>query len=184
MKTIYYTAASLDGFLADEAHGLDWLFQFGEAHDTGYHAFIKDVGALAMGAHTYEWLLRNHIKPGQPDAQPWPYEQPTWVFSRRQLPTLPGANMHFVQGDVRPVHAAMAQAAGGKNIWLVGGGELAGCFLDAGLLDEILVTVASVTLGRGFPLLPRRQVAKPLQLLRVQQFGADFVQLNYRIQKG
>src|SRR5689334_16744190 len=86
----------------------------------------------------------------------WPYEQPTWIFTSRELSPMAGGNLRFVRGDVRPVHAAMVQAAAGKNLWIVGGGELVGQFHDAGLLDELIVQIAAVTLGRGAPILPRR----------------------------
>jgi len=138
MKTQYYTASSLDGFIATEDHSLEWLFQLGDINETSYPAFIKEVGALAMGSSTYEWMLRHIVRPGTGSGAPWPYTQPTWVFSSRSLPTVEGANLHFVRGDVRAVHDLMRQAAGDHNIWLVGGGDLVGQFYDAGLLDEVI----------------------------------------------
>ena len=81
-------------------------------------------------------------------------ETPCWVFTPRTLPSVPGADIPFVQGDVRPVHQEIAQAAGDRNVWLVGSGELVGQFADCGLLDEVLVSIAPVTLGREAPLPP------------------------------
>jgi dihydrofolate reductase len=75
----------------------------------------------------------------------------------------------------------MKQVAAGRNIWLVGGGELVGQFLDAGLLDEIIVQVAAVTLGRGKALLPRRITTPPLRLTGVAPFGSAFVELRYEV---
>jgi dihydrofolate reductase len=75
----------------------------------------------------------------------------------------------------------MRAAAGDKNIWIVGGGDLAGQFHDAGLLDEVIVQVGSVTLGRGKPLFPRRLTSPPLVLLSARQVGAGFAELRYRI---
>ena len=121
MKTQYYGASTLDGFIADENHSLDWLMQMGDPVETSYPGFIRDVGALAMGAHTYEWVVRYLSQDDTP--QPWMYEQPTWVFTHRDLPVHPGADVRFVRGDVRPVHAEMAEVAGGKNVWVVGGGD-------------------------------------------------------------
>src|SRR5690606_9777430 len=112
MKTQYYVASSLDGFIADPHHSLDWLLQFGMTDD--YPAFIRDVGAVAMGASTYEWILADLER----SDQPWPYEQPAWVFTSRTLPAPPGADLRFARGDVRPVHRQMTEAAGGKNLWL------------------------------------------------------------------
>src|SRR6266498_1193654 len=96
----------------------------------------------------------------------------------RTLPAIPGARLAFVSGDVRPVHAAMATTAGEKNIWIVGGGELAGAFVDAGLLDELILGVAPVTLGAGAPLLPRRMTSSRLTLTNVEQRG-QFAYLTY-----
>ena len=180
MRTQYYTASSLDGFIATEDHSLEWLFQLGDIHDTGYPQFIAQVGALAMGASTYEWMLRHVVAKGAP----WPYAQPCWVFSHRQLTGVPGADIRFVQGDVRPVHAQMQAATGGRNLWLVGGGELVGQFFDAGLLDELIVQLGSVTLGQGMPLLPRRIAFPPLRLTAVRQIGAGFAELRYEVPKG
>ena len=70
MKTQYYTASSLDGFIATEDHSLEWLFQLGDINDTSYPEFIKDVGALAMGSSTYEWMLRHVVKPEPEQARP------------------------------------------------------------------------------------------------------------------
>jgi len=185
MKTQYYTASSLDGFLADAHHSLDWLLQFGSVDETDYPAFLADVGALAMGASTYEWILRNDLLADQDRPKPWPYAQPTWVFSSRTLPRVVGGDVRFVNGDVRPVHAEMAEAARngvhGRNLWIVGGGDLAGQFHDAGLLDEMIVTVAPVTLGSGYPLFPRALTAPPLVLRNVRTYGATFAQLTYEV---
>jgi dihydrofolate reductase len=102
------------------------------------------------------------------------------VFTHRELSPIPDAEILFVQGDVAPVHEQMTRAAGEKNIWLVGGGDLVGQFADRHLLDEILVGVAPVTLGRGAPLLPRRLTASQLELVEVAQ-DKQFARLKYRL---
>lgn len=183
MKTQYYTAASLDGFIATEDDSLDWLFPLGDVNETGYPQFIAEVGALAMGSATYEWMLRHAVKVEEDSDSKWPYAQPTWIFSSRDLPHVAGANIHFVRGDVRPVYEAMRAAAGGRNLWVVGGGDLAGQFHDAGLLDEIIVQVGSVTLGRGKPLFPRRLTSPPLRLVAARQIGSGFAELRYEVSK-
>lgn len=183
MKTQYYTASTLDGFLATENDSLDWLFPLGDLQSSSYPAFIAEVGALAMGSSTYEWMLDNIEQVREETGEAWPYPQPVWVFTTRTLPTVEGADIHFVQGDVRPVHEAMRKAAGEKNIWIVGGGDLAGQFYDAGLLDEIIVQVGSATLGSGKPLFPRRVLSPVLQLASVQQLGKNMVELRYSIQR-
>ncbi len=111
----------------------------------------------------------------------WPYAEPTWVFSTRSLPDVAGANLHCVRGDACPVHEQMSAAARGRNIWLVGGGDVVGQFHDAGLLDEIIVQVGSVTLGAGKPLLPRRIVFPPLSLTSARAIGPGFAELRYNV---
>lgn len=181
MKTQYYTASSLDGFIATPDDSLDWLFRLGDIEETSYPAFIRDVGAIAMGSTTYEWLLRHVLGPEAESPEPWPYEQPTWVFSSRELPRVPGADIRFANGDVRPVHNAMVRAAGGRNVWLAGGGELVGQFYDQDLLDELFVQIGSVALGAGKPLLPRTITDPPLRLLSARALGANFVELHYEV---
>jgi dihydrofolate reductase len=175
--TQYLVASSLDGFIADEHDNLDWLLSMpgGDDEANPYPAFIRQVGALAMGATTYEWINRHH--PGE-----WYYEdRPAWVFTHRELPVIAGANLRFTSDDVRDVHAAMIEAAGGRNVWLVGGGELVGKFLDHDLLDELIVSVTPVLLGAGAPLLPRRRT-RPMKLLSATPSPAQtFVHLHYSL---
>lgn len=181
MKTQYLTATSLDGFIADPDHSLDWLMQLADSPVGEFPEFLRAVGAMAMGSSTYEWLLRHQVFPEGGEAKPWPYEQPSWVFTSRDRRRVPGAPIHFVRGDVRPVHAAMAAAANGKNLWIVGGGDLAGQFADHGLLDEIILQVASVSLGAGAPLFPRRMTTPPLRLVDARHFSSSFAQLTYEL---
>jgi dihydrofolate reductase len=126
-------------------------------------------------------MLRNVVGPDAKRPEPWPYSQPAWVFSSRTLPAVPGADIRFVRGDIRPVHHEMVTAAGGRNVWIVGGGELAGQFHDHGLLDELFVQIGSVTLGAGKPLLPRAITSPPLRLLSVKAVGTGFAELHYEV---
>ena len=182
MKTIYYAATSLDGFIATEDDSLDWLFALGDLNGSSYPEFIAGVGALAMGSSTYEWMLRNADKVAAEAGSPWPYSQPAWIFSSRKLPVIEGADIRFVSGDVRQVHAQMRAAAGSRNIWIVGGGDLAGQFYDCGLLDQLILQIGSCTLGAGKPLLPRRLLSPTLRLESVRQMGAGMAELRYEVQ--
>ena len=122
--TQYYTATSLDGFIADSNHSLDWLFtrQQDRAGPLNYDDFIARVGALAMGATTYQWILDHEFGGKDPAEWKWPYDVPCWVFTHRQPPVVPDASIQFTNGDVVPVHEAMTAAAGNRNVWIVGGG--------------------------------------------------------------
>lgn len=187
-KTQYYTATSIDGFIADPDNSLGWLFEVGgeegggqDGGAEGFRPFFAQVGAFAMGATTYEWILDHEKLLDQPRKWTDEYgEVPAWIFTHRDLPPIPGANLTFVRGDVRPVHAAMVGAAQGRNVWLVGGGELVGDFADAGLLDELILGVAPVTLGGGAPLLPRRMGSSRLTLTEVSR-GGQFANLTYQV---
>jgi dihydrofolate reductase len=177
--TQYYTATTLDGFIADENHSLEWLFTRALDKDGpgNYGDFIAEVGAVAMGSTTYEWILDYEFKDKDPSLWKWPYEQPSWVFTHRQLTVVPDARIELTSGDVASVHGAMVEAAGGKNVWVVGGGDLAGQFADAGLLDEVMVSIAPVTLGAGAPLLPRRVELRLEETAR----NGDFVTARYSV---
>jgi len=183
MKTQYYTATSIDGYIADDENSLSWLFQFGQIQSMqdDYPRFIKGVGAAAMGSTTYEWIVEQENMLEHPEK--WPYEIPTWVFSSRELPTVDGANIKFANGDVAPIHSEMAKAAAGKNIWLIGGGDLVAQFHEKGLLDEIILSIAPVILGSGAPLLPRKITSPPLKLIDIQKHEDVFATLIYKVQK-
>jgi dihydrofolate reductase len=172
--TQYYTATTLDGFIADPNHSLDWLFirQQDREGPLNYAEFFAGVGALAMGSTTYEWILEHEFADKDPADWKWPYDVPCWVFTHRQLTVVPDARVEFTSADIATVHQEMVAAAGGRNVWIVGGGDLAGQFADAGLLDEVIVYIASVTLGAGAPLLPRRIELRLEELHRNGDFAA------------
>ena len=152
-RTVYYSATTLDGFLADEHDSLAWLFEqdLDEDGPMNYGAFLAGVGALAMGATTYAWIRAHLADTGEA----WSYDVPCWVFTHREQAPLEGADVRFVAGDVAPVHAEMVAAAGERDVWVVGGGDLAAQFATAGLLDDVVLSIAPVTLGAGRPLFPR-----------------------------
>jgi dihydrofolate reductase len=179
--TQYYTATSLDGFIADPDHSLDWLFTRQREDDgaLNYGDFIAGVGAMAMGSTTYGWILEYELAGKDPAERKWPYEIPCWVFTRRQLPVVPQARIEFTSAEIKDVHEEMVGAAGDRNVWVVGGGDLAGQFAEAGLLDEVIVSIAPVTLGGGAPLLPRRIE------LHLEELGrnGDFVSARFSVVK-
>lgn len=175
-RTIYYVASTIDGFIADAEDKLDWLFQFNDVPGVGahYEAFMKRIGAIAMGARTYEFLLNQ-------SHEPWPYSgTPTWVFTHRNLPKIDGADLRFTTGPIEKVHAELIDAAKGKDVWLVGGGELVAQFARVGLLDEVHLSLVPVTLGAGRPLLPAN-LRTPWKLDQITRFGEGMVELRYTL---
>ena len=184
MSTLYYTAMTLDGFLADEHDSLDWLFAVdgGEESMAGLAGFVEGVGVMVEGSTTYRWVLEHENLLAEPSKWQGFYgDRITYVFtSRSDLPLVPGADIRVVSGSVAAIEDELRAAAGDKDVWITGGGDLAGQFDDAGLLDEIRLSVAAVTLGSGAPLLPRRIESSRLRLASVDQVG-QFAELRYRV---
>jgi dihydrofolate reductase len=179
-STRYYLAQSLDGYLADDDGGVEWLEGHeGESDAEGavpmgddYDRFFGRVGALAMGSATYEFIL---------GVGSWPYgDVPAWVFTSRELPVLEGADIRFARGAVEGPHAEAVAAAGDRDVWLVGGGVLASQFADAGLLDELLLTVVPVVLGSGLPTFAGR-LTRSLVLTEARPFANGMVRLAYSV---
>ena len=189
-KTQYYCASSLDGYIAEADDTLEWLTGYegsyeGEGAEPGpmdgggsYERFYEGVGALVMGSATYEFVL-DHLTA-------WPYEgRPTWVLTSRDLPEpeAEGADVRIGPGSVPDLHQEMLAASGERNLWVVGGGNVASQFADAGLLDELLLTVVPVVLGTGKPLFDRRPPGGPLQLTGTSVFETGMVELRYEIRR-
>ncbi len=166
MATIYYTASSLDGFIVDSAGSLDWLLSRDIDVDGpfGYKAFERSVGALVMGSTTYRWVVEN--EPGE-----WPYAQPTWVLTSRPDVVVDGHPVRAVSGDVAQLHPELVAAAGERDVWIVGGGDVAAQFVMAGLVDELVVSYAPCSLGAGAPVLPVRSEWRLLE----SAVNGDFV---------
>lgn len=170
MATVFYTATSLDGFLATPDDSVAFLDEVPRPDEDTYTPFIANVGAIAMGRATYEFLLR-HMDGGGT----WPYpDHPVWVFTHRDWPARDGVT--FTSASVAQAHFDLVAAADGKDVWVCGGGDLAGQFLDAGLLDELVITVASRTLGSGKPLLPRDAT---FRLTGARKMSDGFAELRY-----
>jgi dihydrofolate reductase len=171
MATVYFTASSLDGYIVDEDESLDWLTS--RAVDAngpfGYEVFMKSVGALVMGSATYEWVVNNH--PGD-----WPYEQPSWVATHRPQIIAEGHPVQTFCGDVAELHPKLVSAAAGKDVWVVGGGDVAAQFVTAGLINEMIVTYAPCSLGGGSRLLPIRSEWRLVE----SGINADFVCARWR----
>lgn len=185
-RTIFYTATTLNGYLADEDDSLDWLFVVpgGEADgdaSRGLPAFLDGIGVVVQGSTTYEWVLAHEDLVAHPENWPGFYgARPSWVFTTRSLPSVDGADIRFASGPVADEWPRIRDAAGDLDVWIVGGGDLVGQFADAGLLDELRLSVAPVTLVGGKPLLPRFLGSDRLHLESVHQNG-QFADLVYSV---
>jgi dihydrofolate reductase len=185
-RTVYYSATSLDGFIATEDDNLDWLtkyrgsFSGAGAHPMkgGYDRFYEGVGALVSGSTTYEWVL-DHIGEGE-----WPYKgKPCWILSSRDLRKPAGAedDIRISNAQVTELYDEMSAAAGDRALWIVGGGPVASQFADAGLLDEVSLTVVPVVLGGGKPLFSRALPGRAMQLVEAHPYDTGMVGLRYEV---
>ena len=180
-RIIYYTATTLSGFIADDNNSLDWLFDVDQGGNDDPADFMAGMGVLVEGSTTYQWVLDHDDLIAHP--QKWADfygDRPTFVFTSRELATPQGADVRFRRGAVADALAELRDAAGDRDIWVVGGGDLAGQFADVGALDEIVLAVAPVTLVSGAPLLPRRLESSALTLQSVEKMG-QFAKLVYSV---
>jgi dihydrofolate reductase len=179
-RTIYFAAATLDGYIADADGGIDWLTGFepnyeggGESVTGGIDSFLEGIGALVSGSTTYEFILGHD----------WPYgDRPSWVLTSRELPVAEGADIRFHNGPVADIHPEMLAAAGERDLWVVGGGPVASDLADAGLLDELWVTVVPIVLGSGKPLFSR-PIDHAMRLLGTRTFSSGMIELRYALAK-
>jgi len=175
LEISYYAATSLDGYIATPDDGLDWLKPFEESgEDYGYARFYASIDALLMGRKTYE-AVQSFIG--------WPYSgKPSWVFTRHALSRL---HPDVVATSASPLEIVeQLEASGLRHAWLVGGGELAAAFREAGLIDRVIVSVIPVLLGRGIPLFGAGGGFRQLALEHIAHWPDGVVQMEYRLQSG
>ena len=182
----YYAAQTLDGYIAAPDDSIDWLTGYegsfegadSDAGQAGYDEFYEGIGALVMGSTTYEWVLAH--------ARGWPYAgKPTWVLSSRELGLPEGGevDVRIVDAQVPELIDALRDAAGDRDIWIVGGGPVASQFADHALLDRVEVTVVPVVLGEGKRLFERPLAGGPMQLLGARTFSSGMVGLSYEVKR-
>ena len=162
----YYVASSLDGYIARTDGSIGWLFHDA---DYGYAAFYSTVDTVVMGRTTYELSL---------SFGPYPFSgKKAYVYSKTRTGTR-DEHAEFLAGDVRTFVAGL-RAQPGRDIWLVGGAQLAREFLAADLIDEYIVSIHPVLLGSGIPLFPVNARETVLRFEGVRTFPSGLVQLRY-----
>ncbi len=172
-KVLFDTATSLNGWIADEQNSLAWLFAVENGAHPDEGLFPSGAAVMVEGSTTYEWVLAESDILANPEKwREFHGDRPTFVFTSRDLPVPEGADIRFVSGSVVDALPAIREAAGEGDIWVVGGGDLAGQFLDAGALDEIAISVAPVALTGGAPLFPRRVESDRLRLMSAEKSRA------------
>jgi dihydrofolate reductase len=182
---VYYAAMSLDGYIAEADDTIEWLTGFEavppadgvETVEGGYDEFYEGIGALVTGSVTYEWVL-GHIQRGGS----WPYAgKPCWVLSSRELPQPDGGEVKVVNASVTDLYDEMIAAAGERRLWVLGGGNVASQFADAGLLGQVCVTIVPVVLGTGKPLFAHRLPGPPMRLTAALPRPSGMIELRYQV---
>lgn len=172
-KLVLYIAASLDGYIARPDGAIDWLEQLPNPNqiDHGYHAFLDGIGALIMGRKTYEKILGMGID--------WPYPGlPCLVVSQNS--SFPVSSPETVVVSEQVSEAVLHwKKTMEKDLWLVGGGQLAQSFFREKLVDQLILTLVPLTLGEGIPLFPAPGVEDSWELKEVVPFETGLVSLTY-----
>ncbi len=166
-KIVCNLAISVDGFIADENGGVDWLNDF-QAEDYGMMEFFEQCGTAIMGSRTYEQALAFNS---------WFGKMQGVVFTSRKLPSFKNEIINFVSGDPVPVVEGLRKKE--TDSWLVGGGQLITSFIDLHLLDELIITVVPRLLGKGLALCPSIKEVNKLQLLDSKAYNDGVVHLKY-----
>ncbi|WP_150460135.1 dihydrofolate reductase family protein [Nesterenkonia ebinurensis] len=180
-RVIYETATSFDGYIADENNSLDWLFTVPGGTEPDPELAPPQASIQVMGSTTYEWVLNQLNAIDAPDEWAKAFgKTPVFVFTSRRLPTPDGSTVGFLNGKISDALPQLREAAAGGDIWVVGGGDLAGQFMDSQALDRLVFTIAPVALGSGAQLLPRRVESDRLTLTSVKQIG-QFARLSYEV---
>ena len=172
-KIIVNIATSADGYVARTDGSLDWLTS--RPAPKGFYGlpeFSRSVDAKILGRKTFDMSVKMGASFSADDVH--------YVFSRRASPRSAPAGVEFVTEPIRDF-AERLRKQSGKNIWLMGGGEIIGSFLDEGAIDELIITVMPVFIGEGIPLMAPRHREVPLRLLSLQQFPDGVVQLHYAV---
>jgi dihydrofolate reductase len=174
-KIIVHIATSADGYIARPDGGIEWLTD--RPAPKGFYGlpkFIRTVDAKILGRRTFDLSVKMGTRFSAKDVH--------YVFSRRPAPRSVPAGVHFVTQPI-DAFAKQLRAESGKNVWMMGGGELIASFLDAGAIDEFVISVVPTFIGDGIPLIaPRRRDVK-LRLLSVKRFPDGVVQLHYQVRQ-
>ena len=174
-KIIVNIATSADGYVARKDGNLDWLTR--RPAPRGFYGlpkFAHSVDAKILGRKTFDESLKLGASFSANDVH--------YVFSRHAAPASVPAGVQFVAGSIR-TFAKQVRRQAGKNIWLMGGGEIIGSFLDDGVIDEFIISVVPTFIGEGIPLIAPRHCEVPLRLLSMRRFPDGVVQVHYEVRR-
>ena len=177
-KVIVYIATSADGYIARPDGDVEWLNRRPRTVDYGMREFYATIDTILWGRKTYDWLLDYYRKKGKTKGL-FDTKLANYVFSRK-LPKRAVPSMEFVSEPVK-AFAQRLRAVPGKNVWMMGGGELIASFLDAGEIDEFDIHVIPVFIGEGIPLVAPRHRDVPLRLRSSKKYADGVVRLRYEV---
>ena len=175
----YYVGASVDGFIADGSKGAHWFTTFVQQPGVKEHfdQFFEKVGAVVIGGKTYADIARE-VAEGR---MQWMFgNKPVWVFTHHELPTLPQTDLTFIRGEIGFWSQDIARSAGAGDVWIAGGADVAGGFVQANLLDEVLIVTVPVVLGEGTSIFGRG-ISAQLSSLEITGLGDDTFITRYSV---
>lgn len=168
-KVVAYVAVSLDGYIAHDDGSVGFLEEFG-TDEYDFHGFLDTIGAVVLGAATYEQIL----------GWGWPYgDLPGVVLTSRDLPTAEGARIEFSRAATAEAIRSAA-ATTDKRVWVVGGGVVITDGINGGAIDTLELYVMPTVLGSGVPLFTGA-IDTPLDLVDSASFSTGVVKLEYRV---
>jgi dihydrofolate reductase len=174
-KIIVNIATSADGYVARLDGNLDWLTE--RPAPKGFYGlpeFERSIDAKILGRKTFDWSLKMGAR--------FSADVVHHVFSRQPPPASIPVGVDFVTESIG-AFAERLRTQPGKNVWMMGGGEIIGSFLDEDAIDELIITVAPIFIGEGIPLFVPRHRDAALRLLGVKQFSDGVAQLHYEVQR-
>lgn len=170
-----YIAASLDGYIARYDGDLDWLVEFPNPskEDYGYKDFFGSIDTVIMGGRTYRDILCMDVV--------WPYkDKTTYVVTHN--PVKINEDIQFITENIIDQISELCNQSG-KDIWLVGGGELITMLLNADLIDELQISYIPLILGSGIPLFPNNPKESSWKLIRSTVYDSGVIKIDYSIDK-
>ena len=172
-KIKLYIAVSLDGFIASPSGDVDWLNEIPNPHGTdhGYKELIESVDIVLMGGNTYHQIINFGVQ--------WPYkDKTTYVIARHDTNILKEEDIHFLTEEFHKTLVSL-KAEDGKDIWLVGGGELTTMLLNRNLIDEMRLCLVPMLLGKGIPLFPNNPLKSKWTLKESKSYDTGLVVNTY-----
>ncbi|PXV61111.1 dihydrofolate reductase [Dysgonomonas alginatilytica] len=172
-KIKLYIASSIDGYIASLDGDLDWLTEFPNPQqlDYGYKDFFESIDTVIMGGKTYRDILAMDVV--------WPYKDKETYIVTRHAGSKTEPNIHFLNENIIETISEL-KSKQGKDIWLVGGGELVSMFLNSDIIDNMIITYIPIILGDGIPLFPKMKKESQWQLLNSQSYNNGVLCIDYQ----